>query len=207
MFLAAEAVRSHLPGRPAWETICRNWLLDPIGARTMTFQAPTHGPIALTPQPDVLPWALSSLNFTHMGHPGGGIFGRLEDIIKVIQLHLNGGVWDGQVILGREQVAEMRRVRHRTEILEALAQDRTPDYEPYGVGWRIKLNQQDDGFGLGNRTLEGAFGHAGVGTVMSVGIPQKQLAIAFIITHPVATFEIQTRIRNEVTDRINDSIN
>lgn len=31
MFLAAEAVRSRIEGRPSWEEICREWLLDPIG--------------------------------------------------------------------------------------------------------------------------------------------------------------------------------
>ena len=204
MFLAAEAVRSQLPGRPSWETICRDWLLDPIGAETMSFQFPTRGPVAVTPQPDDLPWAPDPSNFAHAGQPGGGIFGRLDDVIKVLQLHLNGGTWNGQVILEREQLAEMHRVRHRTEILEAHAENRTPDYEPYAVGLRIKLNQKDDGFGLGNRTLEGAFGHAGIGTVMGVGIPQKQVAIAFISTNQPATPDEVARIRNGITDLISD---
>jgi CubicO group peptidase (beta-lactamase class C family) len=204
MFLAAEAVRSQVPGRPSWERICRDWLLDPIGAKTMTFQIPVDEPIALTPQPAELPWALTPAHFPHLGHAGGGIFGRLEDIIKVLQLHLNGGTWNGRVILEREQLEEMHRVRHKAEILEAHAQNRTPGYESYGLGWRIKLNQKNDGFGLGNRTLEGTFGHAGIWTVMGVGIPQKQRAIAFISTHPISTLLELERIRNGITDLIND---
>ena len=203
MFLAAEAVRSQSPGRPTWEMICREWLLDPIGAETMTFEIPSQGPVAVTPQPDDLPWDLNPSTFAHAGHPGGGIFGHLEDMIKVLELHLHGGAWNGRVLLDREEVAEMHRVRHRTEILEAHAENRAPDYEPYAVGLRIKLNQEDDGFGLGNGTLEGAFGHAGIGTVMGVGIPRKQAAIAFISTHPPALPDVP-RIRNRITDLIND---
>ena len=203
-FLAAEAVRSRVPGRPAWETLCREWLLDPIGAETMTFRIPVQGAVAITPQPDALPRPLNPGAFAHAGHPGGGVFGHLEDMIKILQLHLNGGVWNGRVILDAGNVAEMQRVLHRTAILEAQANLRTPDYEPYGVGWRVKLSQENDGFGLGNGTAEGAFGHAGIGTVMSVAIPQKQLAIAFISTNAPASFITQTRIRNGITDLINE---
>jgi CubicO group peptidase (beta-lactamase class C family) len=205
MFLAAEAVRSQLPGRPTWESVCREWLLDPIGAETMTFMPPTKVPLALTPQPDELPWPVTPSHFSHLGHPGGGIFGRPDDIIKVLQLHLDGGVHDGRVILDAELLAEMHCVRHRNAILEANTQNRAPDYEPFGLGWRIKLNQQNDGYGLGNGTPEGAFGHAGIWTVMGVGLPQKQLAIAFVTTHPISTLAELERIRNGITDLINDA--
>jgi CubicO group peptidase (beta-lactamase class C family) len=204
MFLAAEAVRSQVPGRPSWEMICREWLLDPIGAATMTFHIPTKGPLALTPQPADLTCEVSPSHFPHLGLPGGGIFGRLDDMIKVLQLHLNGGTWNGCVILDREQIAEMHRIQHRAEILEAQAKHLNPNFEPFGLGWKIKLNQQDEGFGLGNRTPEGTFGHAGIWTVMGVGIPERQLAIAFLCTHPIATAPELARIRNGITDLIND---
>jgi CubicO group peptidase (beta-lactamase class C family) len=207
LFLAAEALRSRLPGRPSWEEICREWLLDPIGASTMTFRIPEKRPLSLTPPPEKLPWEVTPEHFPHLGHPGGGIFGRLDDMIRVLQFHLNGGSWNGRQILNREHVEEMRRVQYRKEILETRAQERTPAFEPYGVGWRIKLNQQNDGFGLGNRTPEGTFGHAGIGTVMSVAIPQKDLAIAFLCTRPVAIPADQERIRNHITDLIYEASN
>jgi CubicO group peptidase (beta-lactamase class C family) len=202
MFLAAEAVRSRIPGRPSWESICREWLFEPLGADSLTFALPTKGPLALTPQPKKLPTTIAQQK-SNLGQPGSGCFGRLSDVIKVLQLHLNGGTWDGKVLINPEAWAEMHRIQYRSEILQAQTRKETAAYEPFGLGWKLKLNQTGDWFGLGNRTAEGAFGHAGIDTVIGVGIPQKNLAIAFATTGSPPKPHV-SRIRNTITDMVAD---
>lgn len=205
MFLAAEAVRSRIAGRPSWESIAREWLLDPIGATTLSFVIPTTGAVSITPQPKELPKPLTPATVGMAGQPGGGAFGKLDDMIKVLQLHLNGGTWEGKVILERESWAEMHRIPYRQQILQAQAENRKPDHEPFGLGWKLKLNQKGDGFGVGDKTPEGTFGHAGIWTLMGMGFPQKQGALAFISTNP-PTLPNLGRIRNGITDRVYDSL-
>lgn len=205
LFLAAEAVRSRIAGRPTWESICREWLLDPIGATTLSFKIPESGEISLTPQPKELPRPLNPTTCDMAGHPAGGGFGKLDDVIKVLQLHLNGGTWDGKVIVEPASLGEMHRVQYRKEILQAQAEGRKPDHEPFALGWKLKLNQQGDGFGVGNKTPEGTFGHAGIWTLMGNGFPQKNAAMAFISTNS-PTLPNLSRIRNGITDRVYDSL-
>ena len=201
VFLAAEAVRSRIEGRPSWEQICREWLLDPIGAKTLSFEIQKSGAVSLTPQPETLPYSLDPTTFDKAGHPGAGAFGKLEDVIKVLQLHLNGGTWKGQVIVEPAALEEMHRVQYRNEILQAQDEGRQAIYEPFAIGWKLKINQQDDGFGVGNATPEGTFGHAGIWTLMANGIPTANIAMAFISTNP-PTLENLGRIRNGITDRL-----
>jgi CubicO group peptidase (beta-lactamase class C family) len=194
MFLAAESVRRRA-GTKTWDDICREWIFSPLGADSLTFKVSDSKMIAITPQPEILPGQISSIC---LGHPGAGCFGKIEDVIKILQLHLNHGVWNGIAIIDREHISEMHSVQYENCILEAEKSNLEPKHEPWGLGMLIKRNLKDHGFGLGNLTGETAFGHAGIDTVLAVADPSHQLAVAFISTDSLKTNT--ARIRNLITD-------
>jgi len=206
LFLAAEAVRRVMHGT-SWETICREWLFEPIGAASLTFLVPNTELVALTPQPKALPYPIDSTHFTGLGHPGAGCFGCLEDVTKVLQLHLDGGLWKGKVIINPDEIAEMHRIQYAALITEALNNGSPSAHEPWGLGWLIKHHLSNHWFGLGELTSMETFGHAGIDTVLSVGDPKRNLAIAFITTDaPNPSGDNTHRIRNKVTDLVVEAL-
>ncbi len=206
LFLAAEAVRRTLNMAP-WEDICRELLFAPLNAGSLTFQIPATPCVALTPQPKELPWPIGQEHFQVLGHPGAGCFGRIEDITKVIELHLNRGVWNGQVLIREEEVAEMHRIQYEDRIVCA---DRTGSprvHEPWGLGWLIKRDLKDHWFGFGQATCPQTFGHAGIDTVIGVGDPGRRLAVAFLTTgSPNPSGTSASRLRNTVTDLVVEAV-
>jgi len=203
MFLAAEAARRVL-GMASWEEVCRELVFDPIGAKSMTFRVPEGVPVALTPQPKELPAALDTTAFGALGHPGAGCFGLLEDMIRVLQLHLNNGVWGGRTLIQEDELREMHRVQYEAQIARAESEGVPRVHSPWGLGWMIRRNLgADHWFGLGSITSPQTFGHAGIDTVIGVGEPERQTAMAFITTNsPNPSGPNTARIRNTVTDLV-----
>ena len=206
LFLAAEAVRRTL-NRAPWEAICREFLFTPLKAESLTFRVPSDAAVALTPQPEDLPCPIDAVHFSLLGHPGGGCFGQLEDMIKVLELHLNRGVWRGQVLIREEEVAEMHRVQYEQRIAQADERGSPRAHEPWGLGWLIRRDLKDHWFGFGQSTCPRTFGHAGIDTVLGIGEPERQVALAFVTTHsPNGLGAITTRLRNTVTDLVMEEI-
>lgn len=204
LLLAAEAVRRRLGGRD-WESICREWLFDPIGAHSLTFRVPRGVPTAITRWPKELPREIDGTTFSNLGRPGGGCFGRVEDAMKILQLHLNGGVWAGRVLLKPETFSEMHRVQHEAAIRAAEFVMRAPDHEPWGLGWLLKRGLSDHWFGFGELASARTFGHAGIETVLGVADPERDLGIVFLCTRPPEPAGDNATvicIRNMVTDLV-----
>ena len=205
--LVAEVIR-RINGMEPWEDICRRGLFEPLGALSLTFGVPNGEHVALTPQPENIPCSVDGAHFGLLGHPGGGCFGTLLDILKVLRLHLQGGIWEGQPLLNPAAFQEMHRVQYGRVIDEAIARGVSPVHEPFGLGWLIRAHLGEHWFGLGTQTSTRTFGHAGKDTVMGVGDPQRALAIAFLTTDSPKPSEGNTvRIRNTVTDRVVYDIN
>ncbi|HEV3164033.1 MAG TPA: serine hydrolase domain-containing protein, partial [Isosphaeraceae bacterium] len=120
-FLAAEVVR-RTSGMKSWESICRERLFDPIGAKSLSFRKPGKDvPVALTPQSSQLVFKPDSPEFTLnnleiAGHPAGGAFGTSSDILKVLQLHLKRGQWHGKTLIKPGALEEMHTVQYAAEI-------------------------------------------------------------------------------------------
>lgn len=202
MFLAAEATR-RVVGKATWEEVCRELVLDPIGAKSLSFRMPTGVPLALTPQPKELPAPVESVSPRHLGHPGAGVFGKIEDVIRVLQLHLNGGVWEGKVIIHPDELKEMHRVQWEEAIVRAEQAGVDRAHAPWGLGWMIRRHWgAEHSFGLGTVTSPRTFGHAGISTVMALGEPERQVALAFIITDAPKPGTSVARLRNTVTDLV-----
>jgi CubicO group peptidase (beta-lactamase class C family) len=206
VFLAAEAVR-RASGLPTWEAVCRKFLFDPIGAKSLTFMIPENTPIALTPQPGAVPCAVDPGNYGLLGHPAGGCFGKVEDVLKVLRLNLNEGVYNGKRLISKKEMQEMHRVQYEKQIAEAESKGVAPTHEPWGLGWLIKRNLKDHWFGFGEKTSPRTFGHAGIDTVLTVAEPESDFALVFLTTNSPKSPEGNTvLIRNTVTDLVTEAI-
>jgi len=200
LFMAAEVARA-VTDRTPWETLCRERLFAPIGADSLTFAAPSEDvPVAWTPQPETLQGAVTSKTFPFMGHPAGGAFGTVRDFLKVIQLHLKRGRWGDALLLGEPGFGEMHRLQYAEEIAAAEARGEAPTHEPWALGWLMKGSTENGWFGFGTRCAPETFGHAGINTVITVGDPATNMALAFVTTDSPKSDEETMRLRNTVTD-------
>ncbi|MGV3722842.1 MAG: serine hydrolase domain-containing protein [Actinomycetota bacterium] len=204
LFVAAECVRRKQGGKP-WDAICRERLFAPIGAHSLTFALPADdAPVALTPQPKELPKTLAD-HFQYAGHPAGGCLGTAADALKVLELHLHGGVWRGKRLLKQETLAEMHRVQYQKQIDEARAAGKAPTHEPWGLGPLMRgpgpKAGGHDWFGFRDQASPGIFGHAGIDTVIGVADPVGKRALMFITTQSPPTSPKTVELRNGVVNR------
>jgi CubicO group peptidase (beta-lactamase class C family) len=205
-FVAAEAVRRVLGGE-LWDEICRERLFRPLGMETFTFGLPPCSEdIALTPQPGELPFALEPASLGMAGHPGGGGFGRPEDMLRLLNLHLAGGVWNGKRLLAPEMFREMHRLQYADRIATATGRDERPAHENWGLGWLLRGDSQEHWFGFGNRVSPRTFSHAGINTVIGLADPETGMALVFLTTNSPPTDQDTVRLRNTVTNLVADAL-
>ncbi|MHB1355663.1 MAG: serine hydrolase domain-containing protein [Anaerolineae bacterium] len=201
MFMAAEVVR-RVSGNAPWETICQQRLFKPLGAR-FTFLPPAQQyDTALTPQPAELPCILGPQTYGALGHPGAGCFGTSADAQRLLNLHLQQGVWQGKQIIQPAAFAEMHRVQYAQQINQAQQTGQTPAHEYWALGWLTRGKTTSGWFGFGERASEASYGHAGIDTVMSVADPERNLAITFMTTNSPKPSEETTRLRDTVTNLV-----
>lgn len=205
LFVAAEVVRRAW-GRQPWAGICRERLFAPIGAETLTFGLPPEdAPVAVTPRPKERPAGMRAA-FGFAGHPAGGCFGAPADALKVLQLHLNGGTWDGKRLITREALAELHTVQYRKQIEQAAAEGRPPAHESWGLGILLRGAGPKAGghqwFGFADQASPGVFGHAGINTVIGVADPATGGALFFASTDSPPSNEKTVDLRNGVTNRV-----
>lgn len=199
MFLLGEVAR-RVSGSADWNDLCWRRLFQPLGANSLSYRLPDPlDVLAVTPKPDRLP---VPLDYGWLGHPGVGAFGRNIDALKIIQLHLNGGVWNGQALLRPETLAEMHTRQFDRQIAEAEKEGRKPSFEFMGLGLGQRGTTTSSWTGFGSRVSDRAFGHAGIGTVMGIGDPVSGLALMFMTTDEPKKGKDVVAIRNGVTDRV-----
>lgn len=205
-FLAAECVR-RVSGRKPWAELCREKLFAPLGLNSISFVLPADDqPMALVPQPD----AAKPLPKSHRavcgyaGHPGAGCVGTLAEALKILQLHLQGGEWNGKSLIAKDVFRQMHTVQYAREIESARAAGKTPAHEPWGLGPLLRGEGPSGGghkwFGFANQTSAGIFGHAGIDTLIGVADPLSQKALVFASTHSPKPANQTVPLRNKVTD-------
>jgi CubicO group peptidase (beta-lactamase class C family) len=202
--VAAEVVRRKSGGK-SWDTICRERLFEPIGAGSLSFALPPDdAPVALTPQPKDLPKTLREA-FPFAGHPAGGCMGTAADALKVLQLHLDGGMWKGKRLLKEQPLRDMHTVQYQKEIDAARAAGTAPVHEPWGLGPLLRgpgaKSGAHDWFGFRDQSSAGVFGHAGIDTVIGVADPLGERAVVFITTQSPPSSEKTVALRNGVVNR------
>lgn len=102
---------------------------------------------------------------------GAGMFSTAEDIVKVYQMMLNGGVYDGHRILKPETIAEM--TRNQTGDLKARAG------MPWGLGFCVIADPS--AMEANNTYAPGSFGHGGAYGTNSWADPKTGIVHIFMI--------------------------
>lgn len=205
MFVVAEAVRRVSDMKP-WDAICRERLFAPIGARSLSFgQLPPDYPVAVAPS-----YFIALDKYKLAGHPAGGCFGTVDDMLRILNLIVHGGSWHGETLIKPETLKEMLTVQYAAQIAKAVAKGQPPAHEPWGLGWLIRGTVPECGaahwFGFGDSKSPTLFGHAGVETVYGDGDPARQLAYVFIMTDKPRNATESTRLRREVSNRLQDAV-
>jgi CubicO group peptidase (beta-lactamase class C family) len=199
MFIAAEAVR-RVSGLKPWNDICRERLFNPIGGDSLSFalSGPEPGPMD----------AFESKNM--LGHPAGGCVGTLVDMLKVLQLHLNGGLWQGRVLIKPEAFKEMHTIQYAAEIAKDAAAGKPIRHENWGLGWLLRgpggRPPAAHWFGFGDHASAAMFGHAGIDTIMGVGDPALDAGYAFVITKSIGDERKAGLLRKEVANRFFEAL-
>jgi CubicO group peptidase (beta-lactamase class C family) len=171
-------------------------LFKPLNS-TLSYKLPADlDHFAITTKPEKFP---APLDYGWLGQPGVACFGTVLDGLKVVQLHLNNGLWDNQVLIKPDYLAKMHESQFEPQIAEARAQGRKPDHEFTGLGIGLRGDTERSWSGFGKVAGPAAFGHPGIGTVMAVGDPDRDVGIMFLVTdEPKGVVEV----RNGVTDLV-----
>ncbi len=207
-FLAAECVRRVNGGVP-WVELCRAQLFDPLGAPSLSFAVPQNGAdVAIVPQPGAekpLPRTAEAA-FGYAGQPGAGCFGTPGDALKLLNLHLQEGVWKSRRLISREVWQEMHTVQYAKEIALAQAAGESPRHESWGLGPLLRGNGPVNGahrwFGFANQTEAGTFGHAGIDTLIGVGDLKRHVAFVFVTTNSPQPSDKTIPLRTQITDLV-----
>jgi CubicO group peptidase (beta-lactamase class C family) len=160
----------------SWEELYHD-VLDPIecGA-TMEIPPPGSGVVRSSPPPEP--------DQVHY-HPAGGYFTRVDDILRVLHLHLDGGVHGDRVVLPDAAVREMHRAQYGDEIEAARRKGEEPVHEWWAVGWLLAGSCEPSWataavaawFGLSRTPTAHAFSHAGTSTVLGIAEPSTKVAV------------------------------
>jgi CubicO group peptidase (beta-lactamase class C family) len=207
-FLAAECVRRVNGGAP-WPELCRAKLFGPLGTKSLSYDLPaTNADVAIVPQPGAekpLPKTAEAA-FGYAGQPGAGCFGSLDDALKVLHFHLQGGVWNSNRMISREIFQEMHTVQYAKEIAAARAGGESPKHETWGLGPLLRGDGPPIGahkwFGFANQASSSVFGHAGIDTFIGVGDLRSQKAFVFATTNSPKPSDQTVVVRNKVTDLV-----
>lgn len=200
LFLAALAA-TRASGAEDFASLLRERVLDPIGADELAFAPPAEASrVVLTPPPGE-PLDLEHPLFRNWRwHPGGGLFGTTRDMVKVLELHLRDGEWNGRRILAPATIREMRRPQFAEQIAEGR-----PGFDYWALGMLTRGTTTTGWFGFGSKLSPAAFGHAGINTVVGNADPERGVAYAFAASG-AGTAEETTAYRNALADRIAEAV-
>ncbi|HYI95436.1 MAG TPA: serine hydrolase domain-containing protein [Bryobacteraceae bacterium] len=118
-------------------------------------------------QKDTARFGSNSAYWRDMGHPWGGMHSTTRDLAVLLQMFLNGGVYDGKRIFSRATVKAM--TTDQNSHLQA----------PWGLGWALGRSIVWNFFG--DLSSVSTFGHAGATGTVAWADPETQL-ICVILT-------------------------
>lgn len=186
LLLAAEIAR-RVSGRGFGE-LCTDLVLDPIGA-TPTLDPPADASLPIAADDDRVP-----ILTVGRWHPAGGFYGRLDDILRVLHLHLDRGRVGERSVLAPSAWDEMHRVQYAEQIETARAAGQQPAHEFWALGLLLRGDVEPNWltslvthwFGLAGAPTAAAFSHAGTSTVLGIAEPTTDIAVAVMTTSELA---------------------
>ena len=141
-----------------------------LGTRALADTARVQGDSFAETEKDLERYGANSSYLRKLGHPWGGMHSTVDDLGIVLQMFLNGGVYDGKRILGRATV-------------EAMTTDRNKRLDhPWGLGWGLQTSTAWNAFG--DLSSERTFGHSGASGTVAWADPQRELLCVVLTTRP-----------------------
>lgn len=141
-----------------------------LGKRALADTARVQGDSFAQTEKDLERYGANSLYLRKLAHPWGGMHSTVDDLGSVLQMFLNGGVYDGKRILGKATVEAMitdqnKRISH-----------------PWGLGWGLQTSSAWNAFG--DLSSQRTFGHSGATGTLAWLDPQRELVCVILTTRP-----------------------
>lgn len=141
-----------------------------LGKRALSDTARVQGDSFAETDKDLERYGVNSPYLRKLGHPWGGMHSTAVDLGVVLQMFLNGGIYDGKRIVGRATV-------------EAMTTDRNKRLgHPWGLGWGLQASSAWNAFG--DLSSAGTFGHSGASGTVAWADPQRELLCVILTTRP-----------------------
>lgn len=141
-----------------------------LGKRPLAQTARVQGDSYARTEKELEGFGANSTYLRTLRHPWGGMHSTVDDLGIVLQMFLNGGVYDGKRILGRPTV-------------EAMTTDRNRRIgHPWGLGWGLRTSTEWNAFG--DLSSERTFGHSGASGTVAWADPERDLLCVILTTRP-----------------------
>lgn len=141
-----------------------------LGGRSVAVTARVQGDSYAQTEKDLNRYGANSPYLRNLAHPWGGMHSTVDDLGIVLQMFLNGGIYDGKRILGRPTV-------------EAMISDQNKHINhPWGLGWGLRTSTAWNAFG--DLSSERTFGHSGASGTVAWADPDRELLCVILTTRP-----------------------
>ena len=139
-------------------------------------------------------WDWNSDYWHGFGAPWGGMFTTAEDLTVLCQTFLNGGVWQGQRLLGAATVNAM--TRDQTSGMPNLSVEEKLRHR-WGLGWRL----QDAGL-YGDLVSPQTFGHGGATGTVAWMDPETGVSFVLLTNETDAAKVLRPRLSNIIASGV-----
>ena len=137
MFIAAGEVIRQVTGAP-WEAYVKAHFIQPLGMENTVISIADLNENVATPHKPTLDRGTVPSVWASWDAPSaaGGIISSVNDLSKWLMMNLNGGVWEGQALIDKEQ-QNLLWTPHNNFKLSEQAKASLPGrhFSGYGLGW------------------------------------------------------------------------
>ena len=139
MFLVAGEIVPAVAG-VSWDQMVRERIFDPLGmAESNTSVSDLEGLPNVSSAHEVVGGTLRPVPYDNVDGvaPAAAVNSNVVDMARWMRLNLNGGVFEGQRILGERTVREMQRIQYPLGVSVWARENLGRRFNGYGLGWFV----------------------------------------------------------------------